>query len=84
MPTQVHLPVQPARAEPINAVLAIVREGDEVAYFACGVPVFVHDDPQIRRTLVSIRIMALALLASVNPPIRISRSDCSSVMVVNR
>jgi hypothetical protein len=30
------------QAESINAVLAIMREGDEVAYFACGVPVFVH------------------------------------------
>ena len=42
MSTQLHLPVQPAQAESINAVLAIMREGDEVAYFACGVPVFVH------------------------------------------
>ncbi len=30
MPTQLRLPSQPARAEPINSVLAVVREGDEV------------------------------------------------------
>jgi hypothetical protein len=31
MPTQMQLPVQPARAESINAALAIVPAGDEVA-----------------------------------------------------
>jgi transposase len=62
MPTQVHLPVQPARAEPINAVLAIVREGDEVAYFACGVPVFVHGkDDAAGRRLAAVQMMELGL-----------------------
>jgi hypothetical protein len=63
MSTQLHLPVQPAQAESINAVLAIMREGDEVAYFACGVPVFVHakgDAPGQR--LAAVQMMELGLV----------------------
>jgi len=47
MPTQFHVPVPPEGAEEINAVVARVRARGQVAYFASGVPVFVHadDDP---------------------------------------
>jgi hypothetical protein len=47
MPTQLHLPVQPAGAREMNAVVAIVERDERVAYFASGVPLFVHraDDP---------------------------------------
>jgi transposase len=62
MPTQLHLPTQPAGAEPINAVLAMVREGDEVAYFASGVPVFVHArDDAVGRRLAAVQMMELGL-----------------------
>jgi transposase/flagellar biosynthesis chaperone FliJ len=62
MPTQLHLPTQPAGAEPINAVLALVREGDEVAYFASGVPVFVHaKDDAVGRRLAAVQMMELGL-----------------------
>jgi len=51
MPTQLHLPVQPAGAREINAVVAMVERDGQVAYFASGVPLFIHrtDDPVGRR-----------------------------------
>jgi len=62
MPTQLHLPTQPAGAEPINAVLAMVREGNEVAYFASGVPVFVHaKDDAVGRRVAAVQMMELGL-----------------------
>ena len=62
MPTQLHLPTHPGGAESINAVLSIVREGKEVAYFACGVPVFVHDkDDAVGRRLAGVQMMELGL-----------------------
>jgi len=62
MPTQLRLPMQPASAEPINAVLSMAREGDEVAYFASGVPVFVHGrDDAVGRRLAAVQMMELGL-----------------------
>lgn len=62
MPTQLHLPTQPAGAEPINGVLSMVREGNEVAYFACGVPMFVHAlDDAVGRRLAAVQMMELGL-----------------------
>ena len=62
MPTQLRLPAQPARAEPINSVLAVVREGDDVAYFASGVPVFVHGkDDATGQRLAAVQMMELGL-----------------------
>jgi len=62
MPTQLHLPTQPAGAEPINAVLAVVREGNEVAYFASGVPVFVHaKNDAVGRRVAAVQMMELGL-----------------------
>jgi Transposase protein len=62
MPSQLHLPTQPAGAEPINALLSMVREGDEVAYFACGVPMFVHGkDDAVGRRLAAVQMMELGL-----------------------
>src|SRR3989304_4987529 len=62
MPTQLHLPTQPAGAEPINAVLAMVREGNEVAYFASGVPVFVHaKNDAVGRRVAAVQMMELGL-----------------------
>ena len=62
MPTQLHLPTQPGGAESINSVLAIVREGNEVAYFASGVPVFVHGkDDAVGRRLAAAQMIELGL-----------------------
>jgi transposase len=62
MPTQLHLPVQPAGAREINAVVAILEQGEQVAYFASGVPLFVHraDDP-VGRRVAAVQMMALGL-----------------------
>ncbi len=76
MPTQMHLPAQPARAESINAVLAIVREGDEVAYFASGVPVFVHaKDDAAGQRLAAVQMMELGLAR---------QDELSAALEVNR
>jgi transposase len=62
MPTQFHLPAQPGGAEEINAVLAMVRERGQVAYFASGVPVFVHaEDDAVGRRLAAVQMMELGL-----------------------
>jgi transposase-like protein len=62
MPTQLHLPTHPGGAESINSVLSIVREGNEVAYFASGVPVFVHDkDDAVGQRLAGVQMMELGL-----------------------
>src|SRR6266851_3405144 len=62
MPTQFHLPVQPGGAEEINAVVARVRERGQVAYFASGVPVFVHaDDDPVGQRIAAVQMMALGL-----------------------
>jgi transposase-like protein len=62
MPTQLPLPVQPAGAREINAVVAIVEQAEQVAYFASGVPLFVHraDDP-VGRRVAAVQMMALGL-----------------------
>jgi transposase/plasmid stability protein len=42
MPMQLHLPMHPAGAREINAVVAMLEQDEHVAYFASGVPLFVH------------------------------------------
>jgi transposase-like protein len=76
MPTQMRLPAQPARAESINAVLGIVREGDEVAYFASGVPVFVHaKDDAAGQRLAAVQMIELGLAR---------QDELSAALEVNR
>jgi transposase len=62
MPTQLHLPVQPAGAREINAVVAMLAREDQVAYFASGVPLFVHRaaDP-VGRRVAAVQMMELGL-----------------------
>src|SRR3989442_11799611 len=63
MATQFHLPVQPGGAEEINAVVARVRERGQVAYFASGVPLFVHaDDDPVGQRVAAVQMMALGLV----------------------
>src|SRR6266571_8267067 len=62
MPTQLHLPVAPEGAEEINAVVARVRERGQVAYFASGVPLFVHaDGDPVGQRIATVQMMALGL-----------------------
>jgi transposase-like protein len=76
MPTQLHLPVQPAGAREINAVVAMVERGEQVAYFASGVPLFIHraDDPVGRRVAAG-QMMALGLAR---------QDELSAALQVNR
>jgi transposase len=62
MPTQLHLPVQPAGAREINAVVAMVEREQQVAYFASGVPLFVHRaDDRVGRRVAAAQMIALGL-----------------------
>jgi len=62
MPTQLHLPAQPSGAQEINAVVAVVHERGQVAYFASGVPLFVHgDDDRVGRRIAAVQMMGLGL-----------------------
>jgi transposase-like protein len=76
MPTQLPLPVQPAGAREINAVVAMIERDEQVAYFASGVPLFVHraDDPVGRRVAAG-QMIALGLARS---------DELSAVLHVNR
>lgn len=59
MRTQLHLPVQPSGAREINAVVAIVERAEQVAYFASGVPLFVHRvDDVVGRRVAAGQMMA--------------------------
>jgi transposase len=62
MPTQLHLPTKPGGAQEINDVLAIVRERGHVAYFASGVPVFVHaQDDTTGQRIAAVQLIELGL-----------------------
>jgi transposase-like protein len=62
MPTQFRLPTTPGGAEEINAEVAIVRERGQVAYFAAGVPVFVHtDEDAVGRRVAAAQLLELGL-----------------------
>ena len=62
MPTQFHLPATPGGAQEVNPVVAIVRERGQVAYFASGVPVFVHaDDDAAGQRIAAVQLVELGL-----------------------
>jgi transposase-like protein len=77
MPTQFRLPTPPGGAEEINAEVAIVRERGQVAYFAAGVPVFVHaeDDP-VGRRVAAVQLLELGLAQphELSTALRVNRS----------
>ena len=76
MPTQWHLPVPPEGAEEINAVVARVRERGQVAYFASGVPLFVHaEDDAVGQRVATVQMMALGLAR---------QDELSAALAVNR
>ena len=77
MPTQLHVPIQPAGAHEINAVVAMVQTGDQVAYFASGVPLFVHrDDDRVGRRIAAVQMMELGLAGQdeVSAALHVNRS----------
>jgi hypothetical protein len=77
MPTQLHLPVQPAGAREINAVVAMVERDEQVAYFASGVPLFIHraDDPVGRRVAAGQIIeLGLARQDELSAALRVNRT----------
>src|ERR1700756_2813067 len=60
--TQLHFPVTPGGAREINSVCAIVRERGQVAYFASGVPVFVHaEDDAAGQRIAAVQLIELQL-----------------------
>ena len=62
MPTQYHLPALPGGAEEINSVVAIVRQHGQVAYFASGVPLFVHaENDTVGRRIAAAQLIELGL-----------------------
>jgi len=62
MPTQFHLPTTPGGAQEINDVVAIVRERGQVAYFASGVPVFVHGEDDVAgQRIAAVQLIELGL-----------------------
>ena len=77
MPTQYRLPVHPEGAQEVNAVLAIHRAAEQVAYFAAGVPVFTHAaTDRIGQRLAAAQVVALGLAepAELAPAIGLHRS----------
>ena len=77
MPTQLHLPVHPAGAREINAVVALVEQAEHVAYFASGVPLFVHraDDAVGRRVAAGQMIaLGLARQEELSAALRVNRT----------
>lgn len=77
MPTQLHLPVQPAGAREINAVVAMVERDEQVAYFASGVPLFIHraDDPVGRRVAAGQMMeLGLARQDELSAALRVNRT----------
>jgi hypothetical protein len=76
MPTQFHLPTPPGNAQEINDVVAIVRERGQVAYFASGVPVFVHaaDDAAGQR-IAAVQLIELGLA---------QQDQLSATLAINR
>jgi transposase len=62
VPTQYQLPTQPGDGQEINTVVAMVRQREQVAYFASGVPIFVHaEDDVVGRRVVAAQLMELGL-----------------------
>jgi len=62
VPTQYHLPAQPGDAQEINTVVAIVCQHQQVAYFASGMPIFVHaENDAVGRRIAAAQLMELGL-----------------------
>jgi transposase-like protein len=62
MSTQLHLSGQLAGAQEINSVVAMVHDRGKVAYFASGVPIFLHDEAdRVGQRVAAAQILTLGL-----------------------
>jgi len=62
MSTQFHLPAQPDGAQEVNSVVAMIRARGKVAYFASGVPIFLHDEAdRVGQRVAAAQIFSLGL-----------------------
>jgi len=62
MPTQYRFPMHPEGAQEVNETLAIHRQGEQVAYFAAGVPVFTHAaTDRVGQRLAAVQLVELGL-----------------------
>jgi len=62
MPTQYRFPMHPEGAQDVNETLAIHRQGEQVAYFAAGVPVFTHAaTDRVGKRLAAVQLVELGL-----------------------
>jgi len=62
VPTPYQLPAPPGDAKQINTIVAIVRQQEQVAYFASGWPIFVHaEDDGVGQRIVAAQLMELGL-----------------------
>ncbi|MGH8703154.1 MAG: putative transposase [Burkholderiales bacterium] len=76
MPTQLRLPVQPAGADEINDVVAVLRREGQVAYFAAGVPLFTHrEDDAVGQRVAAVQMLELGLAR---------QDEVSAALAVNR
>jgi len=56
------LPAQPGDAQEINTIVAMVRQHAQVAYFASGLPIFVHaEDDVVGQRIAAAQLMELGL-----------------------
>ena len=76
MPMQFQLPAPPGGSQEVNDTVAIVREGGHVAYFAAGVPVFVHaEDDVAGRRVAAVQLIELGLA---------QQDELSAALAINR
>src|SRR5229473_2469437 len=76
MPTQFQLPTTPDGAQEINDVVAIVPTQGQVAYFASGVPVFVHaEDDAAGQRIAAVQLIELGL---------VQQDQLSATLAINR
>ena len=62
MAIQTRLPLKRTDALEINAELDFIEQGDQATYFACGVPLFIHDTSDVpARRLAAMQILELRL-----------------------
>jgi len=75
MGTQFHLPANQAGAQEINSVVAIVCRQERVAYFASGIPVFIHkQDDRAGQRVATAELLELGLATQQERYRRISAS----------
>jgi hypothetical protein len=76
MTIQTRLPLKSTDALEINAELGFIEQGEQATYFACGVPLFIHDTSDMpARRLAAMQILELRLA---------KKNELSAALGVNR